>query len=342
MRILIIKTSSMGDVIHTLPALTDAGQALPHVRFDWVVEEHFAEIPRWHPFVNTVIPIAFRRWRKNIFSQKTWQEWRQFRSLLQSNEYDVVLDAQGLLKSAFIALHAKGKRAGLSFRSAREPLASLFYHHVTTTPKKQHAIARLRQLFSDLLGYDNPIRLPDYGINRQIFYDEAKTRPYILFLHGTTWATKYWPEIYWFELAKKLNDKGFLIKLPWGNENELASAKRIAENCHEVEILPRLDLKSIAKVLAMARAVIAVDTGLGHLAAALDVPTISLYGPTDPLLTGTQGRSQQHLVAKFPCSPCLSRKCRYQSDQSLNSVMPPCFTTVTPDVVLATLDELPL
>lgn len=327
MRVLIVKTSSMGDVIHTLPALTDASKAIPGITFDWVVEENFAEIPAWHPQVNKVIPMAFRRWRKNLFSKATRQEWFAFLTNLREHSYDLVIDAQGLVKSGFISRFAKGKRLGLDWKSARESLASLFYQKKCTVEFNQHAVIRARSLFSLALGYQLPTTTPDYGIDRQAFVTNSDDS-YVLFLHGTTWATKHWPETYWAELGKLVNRSGYKIKLPWGNAAEKERAERIAGQCEQAEVLPRLNLASMASVLAGAKKIVAVDTGLGHLAAALDVPTISLYGPTNATLTGAVGKSQTHLSAQFPCSPCLSKVCTYVQEPA--SLYPSCFITLQP------------
>lgn len=331
----------MGDVIHTLPALTDAGKAIPHISFDWVVEENFAEIAHWHPLVKNIIPVALRRWRKNIFSKKTRKEWFAFRKLLRTTQYDLIIDAQGLSKSAFLALNARGRTCGFDFHSARDPFASLFYRKRfrTAKVKEEHAVMRIRHLFSQALGYELPTTLPDYGIDRRRFQSDAKHENYLVFLHGTTWATKHWPESYWIELAKLASNQGLLIKLPWGTASEYERAMRIAASCPGVKVLPQQNLTEMAGVLANAAAIVAVDTGLGHLAAALNVPTISLYGPTNPLLTGAMGQAQQHLTANFACSPCFRRVCTYQ-DREAYPVNPPCFTTLSPPLVWVTLKEL--
>lgn len=332
MRVLIIKTSSMGDIIHTLPALTDAGKYYPYIQFDWVVEENFKEIPHWHPLVDRVIPVAIRRWRKSIFKKNTWREIHIFCQTVRQEKYDVIIDAQGLLKSAWIGTIAKGLSSGLNFASARESFSSLFYRKKIAIEKKQHAIHRVRQLFQKVLNYPLLTDIPDYGLNRQQFIKEKMLKPYCVFLHGTTWTTKHWPEKYWKELAKKLTTAGYEIKLPWGTEKEKERAHYIAANSPQIDILPKLTLQEMASVLAGASFIVAVDTGLGHLAAALNVPTISLYGPTNPLLTGTLGASQQHLVAQFACAPCLSRTCLYQSSAEF-TVKPPCFAAVSPHKV---------
>lgn len=340
MHILVVKTSSLGDVIHTLPALTDAGKAIPTLKVDWVVEEAFREIPAWHPLVETVIPVAWRRWRKKITSADTWREWQHFRQLLTAKHYDLIIDAQGLLKSAVLTWMSKGKRVGLAQGSARESVASLFYQQRITVAREQHAITRLRNLFSQALAYPLPHDLPQYGIDRHHIFgtdENEQTKPYIVFLHGTTWDTKHWPEEYWIELANKVHQAGYLVKLPWGNALEKARAKRIAAACSSAEILPQLTLVKMAAVLARARACVAVDTGLGHLAAALAVPTISLYGPTNPILTGALGESQIHRQVQYPCSPCLKRICIHHVNQPSPGKPAPCFTTLQPGSIWASL-----
>lgn len=299
MKVLLIKTSSMGDVIHTLPALTDAARAIPGIRFDWVVEEGFAEIPAWHPAVDQVIPVAIRRWRKNLWKTLRTGEWRQFKRRLREGQYDLVIDAQGLLKSAWLTRYCRAPIAGLDRDSAREPLASRFYDRTFHVAKEQHALERVRQLFAQALGYAPPDSIGDYGLNRAALA-EPSAAPYIVFLHGTTWASKHWPEADWRALAERLSAEGWAIRLPWGNPAERERAERIAADLPGVEVLPRLNIVGVARVLAGARACVAVDTGLGHLAAALDVPSLSLYGPTRPGRVGAYGKGQVHLCATGP------------------------------------------
>lgn len=346
MRVLLIKTSSLGDVIHTLPALTDAMRAIPGIRFDWVVEEGFAEIPRWHPAVDRVIPVALRRWRKNLWSTLRGGEWRQFKARLNEQRYDLVIDAQGLLKSALLTRYVQAPVAGLDRASAREPLASRFYARGYAVPWGMHAVERVRQLFAQALGYALPTGNGDYALDRQRLLAGRAAAPYLLFLHGTTWTTKHWPERYWRELAELLSAQGWAIRLPWGNADELARAERIAAGLEGVSVLAKLNLAGVAAELAGARACVAVDTGLGHLAAALDVPTISLYGPTNPGYTGAYGRGQIHLASDFPCAPCLKKTCAYQPTAEdrqrfdLNSEQPLCFTRLNPARVAGELQAL--
>lgn len=345
MRVLIIKTSSLGDVIHTLPAITDAAHAIPGIRFDWVVEEGFAEIPSWHPAVDQVIPVAIRRWRKNLWQTLKSGEWKAFKQRLRKRKYDLVIDAQGLVKSAWLTRYVKAPVAGLDRYSAREGWASRFYDRRLSVAVGQHAVERVRQLFALALAYDLPEGLGRYGLDLDRL-QLPPAAPYVVFLHGTTWATKHWPEAYWRELAERLGRRNLQVRLPWGNPAEKARAERIAQGLKNCEVLPKLNLAGVARVLAAAKACVAVDTGLGHLAAALDVPTISLFGPTNPGLTGAYGRSQVHQASDWPCAPCLQKKCTYKPSAEdlrrfdLKREWPLCFTRLNPEHVASRLSAL--
>ncbi|MFJ3078013.1 MULTISPECIES: lipopolysaccharide heptosyltransferase I [unclassified Pseudomonas] len=345
MRVLIIKTSSLGDVIHTLPALTDAAHAIPGIRFDWVVEEGFAEIPSWHPAVDRVIPVAIRRWRKNLWQTLKSGEWKAFKQRLREHKYDLVIDAQGLVKSAWLTRYVKAPVAGLDRFSAREGLASRFYDRRLSVAVGQHAVERVRQLFAMALAYDLPEGIGNYGLDLDRL-QLPPAAPYVVFLHGTTWATKHWPEAYWRELAERLGRRKLQVRLPWGNPAEKARAERIAQGLNNCQVLPKLNLAGVARVLAAAKACVAVDTGLGHLAAALDVPTISLFGPTNPGLTGAYGRVQVHQASDFPCAPCLQKKCTYKPSADdlrrfdLKREWPLCFTRLNPEHVASRLSAL--
>ena len=298
MRVLIVKTSSMGDVLHTLPALTDAQQAIPGIQFDWVVEEGFAQIPSWHAAVDRVIPVAIRRWRKAWFSAPIKAERKAFRDAVRLQQYDAIIDAQGLVKSAALVTRlARGVKHGMDWSTAREPLASLFYNRKHHIAKQQHAVERTRELFAKSLGYAKPQSQGDYAI-AQHFVNEcnADTGQYAVFLHATTRDDKHWPEANWRELIELLNNTGIRIKLPWGAPHEEERAKRLAEGFPYVDVLPRMSLEEVARILAGAKFVVSVDTGLSHLTAALDKPNVILYGATDPKLIGAYGKNQHCLI----------------------------------------------
>ncbi|MFV9689108.1 lipopolysaccharide heptosyltransferase 1 [Pantoea graminicola] len=299
MHVLIVKTSSMGDVLHSLPALTDAMHAIPGIRFDWVVEENFAQIPGWHPAVDRVLPVAIRRWRKHWFGSQQREERVLFKRALQSRQYDIVIDAQGLIKSAALVTRlAKGVKHGQDSRSAREPFASWWFDVRHEVSRQQHAVERTRELFAKSLGYEKPQHQGDYAIAGHFLHHlPADAHHYLVFLHATTRDNKHWPESHWRQLIALMQPSGLRVKLPWGAEHEHQRALRLAEGFAHVEVLPKLTLEAVARQLAGARAVVSVDTGLSHLTAALDRPNLTLYGPTDPGLIGGYGQNQQALSA---------------------------------------------
>lgn len=333
MHLLIIKTSSLGDVIHTLPALTDALHYYPHLQCNWVVEEAFAEIPNWHLAVKHVIPVALRRWRKQYWQTVRNGSWHQFTQTLTQQNYDKVIDAQGLLKSAFLTYKARGLRCGLDRHSAREPIAALAYQQRYHIPKNQHAVTRVRQLFAAALEYSVPNTPPDYGIihHFQPIPKSNDKQSTLIFLHGTTWSTKHWPESYWLALAQKAIKTGFNVRVPWGNQAEYQRAQQIVSlNPKQISLIPKGRLHDIAMELAQAKAVVGVDTGLAHLAAALAVPSVTLYGATEPGRTGTYGQYQIHLQSNFPCAPCFNKKCTYRG---LSTIFPACYEKLSVESV---------
>jgi len=290
-QILLVKTSSMGDVIHNLPVIADIRAHYPTASFDWMVEESFAEIPHLHSQVREIIPVAVRRWRKSLFSPNTWGEIRQLNRHLKNTRYDAIIDTQGLLKSAAVATLAHGESFGMNFHSAREPIASLFYQHTFDIPRNQHAVNRNRALAALSLNYQIPESAPDYGLNlvaQRIKLADAFTLPgrYVVFLHGTSRDSKLWPIAHWITLAEQLEKYDLKILLPWSNPAEEGRARAIADNASNAIILPKLRLTPLAAILANAELNIGVDTGLMHLSTALDKPSIAIYTDTDPVYTG--------------------------------------------------------
>lgn len=289
MRILLVKTSSLGDVIHNLPVVSDIRRHLPDATIDWCVEDSFAAIPRLHPGVAAVLPVALRRWRKALLTVQTWREIKAFRARIGTVAYDAIVDTQGLVKSALIAGRALGPVSGYAPNSAREPLAARFYDRQFSVSSSEHAVVRNRQLAAAALGYmlDDE---PDYGIAAPaVSFDWLPPAPYVVFLSATSRDDKLWPEAHWITLGKELQALGYHALLPGGNAVERERATRLAAAIPQAIAAPPLTIAELAALLAGARATVGVDTGLSHLAAALKTPTVALYTATDPGLTGVLG-----------------------------------------------------
>ncbi len=289
MRILLVKTSSLGDVIHNLPVVSDLRRCFPGVQIDWCVEEAFADIPRLHPGVEQIIPVAIRRWRRTLGRFATWRELAGFRRRLGESDYDAVLDTQGLLKSALIVSQAHGRRCGYAAEAAREPLAARFYDATFVIPRNVHAVQRNRWLAA--AAFDYPVDLPlDYGIAAPLIdSDWCAGDRLVVLLTATSRDDKLWNEGHWCDVARALLDRGLTPVLPAGSPVERQRVERIAALAVGAVVAPPLSLPQIAALTARARLAIGVDTGLAHLAAALSVPTIALYVATEPALTGVYG-----------------------------------------------------
>ena len=282
-RVLLVKTSSLGDVVHNLPTASDIASKMPGVRIDWVIEEAFAAIPALHPGVGEVIPVAVRRWR-SCWNSATRREVGAFVSRLRSVHYDAIIDSQGLFKSALVTRLARGARYGFDWKSSREPLF-MFYHRTIRVPRAQHAVERNRNLAAQALAYAPPLRV-DYGI---VAAPAARAVRYAVLVHATSAAAKLWPEGRWIALGETLASKGLACVLPWGNDDERRRAERIAEALPHAQVPDRMRLEEIASLLAGARCVVGLDTGLTHLAGALGVRTVGIYTATDPAATGLFG-----------------------------------------------------
>lgn len=283
--ILFIKTSSLGDVIHHMPALTEARKARADAAFTWLVEEAFAPLVRLHPAVGEVIPVAWRRWRKSLYSPATIGEISASFRTIRAQRYDAIVDSQGLLRSAVIARLAHGRRHGYDASSIREPVASAFYDVRYRVSRDLHAVERNRTLSGLALGYA-PAGAPDFGLDRARFASGASR--YAVLLHATARQEKQWPEGDWIALGKALG-RNLELVLPWGTDFERARSERIAAQVPGARVPDRAPLDQVAKLIAGAQYVVGVDTGLLHLAAALSVPLVAIFTGTRPSLTGPVG-----------------------------------------------------
>lgn len=296
-RILLVKTSSLGDVIHNLPVVTDILQQHPDAHIDWVVEEAFADIPTLHPAIKQVFTVAVRRWRKQLFNQKTWCEITSFKRKISQTPYDLIIDTQGLVKSAVMSSFARGSKSGMDKASAREPLASCLYDKKYPIPRNQHAVTRNRELAALACGYQNPSSAPEYGINTEkTALNITLPAVFIIGLHGTSKDSKLWPTKQWMALADLLAAQQRYLVLPWASEAEHHRAQIIANNRINVTVLPKLSIAHLANVIQHAWAAIGVDTGLSHLSAALNIPTVAIYTDTNPARTGVMAAAQGQVI----------------------------------------------
>ena len=242
MRLLLIKQSSLGDLIHCFPAISDAKLVLPSLHIDWLVESNFVEIPQWHKGIDQVIPFSVRQagmpWQKRWYSRDSRRQRNIVKSRLQDQAYDLVIDAQGLMKSALLATWAKSTRIGFDAASIRkEKLAAWYYHRKVSVPLGLHAIERNRQLFEKSLNYRRANDQLDFQINHQTFasvndnnpysnrnqglpQQTYQTEPYIIGFHATAWKSKHWPIQHWIDLGRLLVDQGLSLYLPRHNESE--------------------------------------------------------------------------------------------------------------------------
>ena len=328
----------MGDVVHTLPALTDAAKACPNIQFDWVVDESFVDIPAWHSHVENIFPVALRRWRGGLASSKGRSEVRKVLKTIRSHRYDAIVDLQGEFKSAFVARLAKGPRHGYDGASAHEWGAQIAYGRQYAVAKGAHSMTRMRRLLSQALSYSYDEALVEYGISRdRLPLSSLKIDlPYVVFIHSTSWQSKNWPEQYWSELADRAAAGGFSVVLPWGNEAERQRSERIANGDGNRIVLPQLSISEKASIIAGASATVGLDTGLSHIAAALAVPSVTLYGATDPNVCGTIGANQLQIKSDFECVECHKTNCSYEK----STFKPACFETVDSGKVWRRLEEL--
>jgi heptosyltransferase I len=345
MKILVVKLSSLGDILHMFPAISDLHRHFPDAEIHWLVEPAFAEVASWHSAVSKVITVPLRA------HKKTW--WKipsllvKMRRKLRAENYDIVLDAQGLLKSAVLSRLAGVAVYGFAAGSARESQAAHLYQRSARVPDGLHIIEKNRQLVATIFAADIS-QAANYGLgefHQKLMQAECSgmlkdvtDHPYIVLLHGTTWNSKYWPEASWVELIQMLKQQGWRCLLPWGNEADRLRADRLqAAGNENALVLPKLSLTELMGVLLHARAFVSVESGIGHLAAALDVPGIMLHGPTDPAYSGILGKKCKHITSGIYCSPCFRRDCpRIQNALEV----PPCQKEITPAQVYRKCLEL--
>lgn len=313
---LIVKTSSLGDIVHMLPAITDANRMVPGILFDWVVESGFSEIPAWHPDVDQIIKVSLRKWRTQLFEKATRKEYKEFKIKLQATPYEKIIDSQGLIKSAMVSCMGLGATWGYDKKSIRDPFASYLYSNKVSVSYKEHAVTRNRLILAKSLGYSLDGLELDYGIagntvfkkacddlgEHEVFQGNGIPKKSIIALHGTSRRNKEWPIQHWNGFIEEMTAAGYSVLFPWGDAEELARAKSFAknharkgtENDASAIALPRCTLTTLAGLIQSASAVIGMDTGLLHVAAAFDQKGVALYPATEPKLSGAM--SQNNLI----------------------------------------------
>ena len=289
----------MGDLMHALPAITEAKSHMNDITFDWVVDKSFSSVPKWHPDVKNTIETNHREWKLNLFSSKARDEMRKVINTIDDNEYDLIIDMQNNLKSAFLSFMCKSPVTGLDAKSAREYPAHLAYKNKSRVPKDMHAVERQKHLLASALGYKTNLANRDYGISKANFRKPKKYHfsKYAICIQNASWKTKQWPIESWKELLRILEQRDLNLLFPSGNQAEFERASEIcsiSEKAHALEVLP---LDEVAFLIDNSEFSLCSDTGLAHLSAVVSTPSLTLYGPTDTNLIGTYGKDQNHLVS---------------------------------------------
>jgi heptosyltransferase-1 len=300
--ILFIKTSSLGDVIHHMPAVTESRARFPSSRISWLVEEAYAPLVALHPGVDEIIPVAWRRWRKQLLAPQIWREIGGWRRRIGAKQYDRIVDTQGLIRTAIMGRAARGLHHGYDRNSIREPLASQFYDVRFAVSRDLHAIERNRQLTALALGYRSEGAV-NYGLDRAAL--RASNGPYAVLLHGTARPEKEWPVDHWIALGKILNARNIAVAVPWGNEAERVRAEKIVLALPNAHLIDRQTIDQVARTIASAQCVFGGDTGLVHLAAAFGVPLVAIFSGTDPALTRPVGAGPIEVVGAKGVTPAV-------------------------------------
>ena len=287
-RVLFVKLSSLGDVVHHFPAVTELLRHRPDLHVAWAVEEAYADLVRLHPGVREVIPVGLRGLKRHVLDLARWRSVGATRRALAAGDWDYVVDTQGLIKSGLIVRAAKGVAFGPDRRSAREPTAARFYDVKIPVPRNRHAVERNRDLVAKVFGYaiEGPAR---YGLVAPSLPAWAPQGRYAVLLHAASRAEKHWPDERWIALARLLSESGYATVFPGGTDAERGAAARMAQSVPNAIGAPAMGLVEAAGLLANAALVAGVDTGLTHLAVAFERPTVGIYTATQPELTGLHG-----------------------------------------------------
>jgi heptosyltransferase-1 len=302
LKVLVVKLSSLGDVVHTLPVVQDMHAALQNVQVDWVVERGFMPLLQRCAGIHRVIPCDLRQWRKRPFAIDTRRAWRAFKQALQQERYDAIIDFQGLTKSALVAWLARVSEQGQRYALANQTDGSGYEAPTRWVADRAirlhphvHAVDRGRQLCAAALGYAVQ-GAPDCGLQAQLGAPQAL----VALVHGTSRADKKWPIGHWVELGLRLHESGLSVALLHGNAQEQVESARIAEQLPNATVWPSMPLDLVIDALAACVGVVGVDSGLSHIAVALNKPHVQIYNFDTAWRTGPQNPLQQQAVYDTP------------------------------------------
>ena len=342
MRVLIVKTSSLGDIIHALPVLDYLRQAAPGATIDWVVDEAFADLLSGNPLIDRLIPVAFRRWKKAPLSITVLKELWGLRCTLREHPYDLVFDLQGNIKSGLICAFSRAPhKVGFSRENQQERLNSLFTNRkVPFLQTDRNAAPRYLRIVSapfdlppgSVVPHGDIHTTPDDNLYAVRVIEGAAGKPAILFHNGTTWATKLWHAEGWKQLADEilLRYPQAVILLSWGNQEEHDLAQEIARHAgSRAVVLEKMPLKRFVAVLKRVDLVVGGDTGPIHLAAAVNTPTVSFYRSTDGSLNGPWGKGHRIVQSPLACTKCLRKSCERDDE---------CRRSIAVDAMMAAVD----
>lgn len=345
MRILIVKTSAMGDVLHALPVLDYLKQASPGCEIDWVVEEAFADLLRGNPLISKLHAVHFKKWKRKPFSLDTIKEVQAVRKGLAERSYDLVIDIQGNIKSGIVAwLSGCPRRTGFCRTAAQESLNSLFINRrIRLLPSDRHITdqyLRIAEAAFDLkfnglqLHTDVCTSQEDDLAAEELVNRFRRSGPVILIHTGTTWQTKFWHESGWIELGGKIitSYPGAVLLFSWGNDSERSATERITASLGSQAVqLEKLSLMRLAALVKKVALVIGGDTGIVHLAAAAGTPTVSYYRASDGLRSGPRGGQHAIVQAPMPCARCFRTRCEKDSE---------CRESITPGLLIGEIMKI--
>jgi len=283
--VLVIRPSSLGDIVYALAIVADIRRHRPELAIDWVSEPGFVPLLQMCPELRRIVPFALRRWRRRVLARVTWREIAAFRHELAGSRYAAIIDLQEQVKGALIARVARGRRHGFDRASVREPIATLGHDVHHAVPRNLHFMERCRRLTAASLDYEQADP-PRWRLDCPSTAPGIPDRPYAVLLHATSRADKLWPEDRWRALAMNFSQAGFMSVLPWGSAAEEARSHRIAAGIDDAIVPPWLSLPEAATTLAHAEIAVGVDTGFTHLAAVLQTPTVALFFATEPAVHG--------------------------------------------------------